>query len=237
MFRWSDESIHWYQTASDWTNYHEILGREIAEFFTAEDEVCDIGCGLGMISVILSEFVKHIISVDVEPRVIKILSDSVKERGIQNITPLNADWTLLQENCCDTALTCSFGTLSHDFYRFMRLARKRLVVVKRARIDDEKGFTTEHCRQYGANSDEEFLEKNNIPYFLKSFRADFGQPLREWEEAVRFIEHYRLKPGDQSMDDDLKLHMIRETGGEYRYYLPNIKNIHIVVIEKEDVKA
>lgn len=232
MFKWSDESISWYQSAMEWTNYHMVLGENLAEFFHKDDEVYDIGCGMGYQSMVLAPLVKHITSVDVESRVLKILRDRAAERGITNITPLQADWKSLKENCCDTVFACSFGTLERDFFDFMKLARKRLIVVKRNGLDKASGFVTKYKRFNGANKDEEFLENRNIPHRIKSFQADFGQPLRDWGEAVRFVEHYGLKPDEQSMEQYLKQYILPETNETYRYYLPNMKEVHILVIEK-----
>lgn len=234
MFIWSDESILWYQAAAEWTKYHLLVSKEIEEFFHADDYVCDVGCGLGCMSIILAPLVKHITAVDIEPRVLKILNDRAKEEGIVNISPVESDWKLLNDNSYDTVLACSFGTLQKDFYDFMRLARKRLIIIKRGHTKERNGFATEYSRTYGANNDEEFLDRNRIPYQIKTFQADFGQPLREKGEAVRFVEHYRLRPEDQSMDDYLAQHMIEEPDGVYQYYLPNMKNVHILVIEKAD---
>lgn len=235
MFTWSDESILWYRSAMEWTNYHVLLGAQLAEFFHTEDEVFDIGCGMGYQSVVLAPLVKHITSVDVEPRVLNILRDRAAAQGITNITPLEADWRQLKENCCDTVFACSFGTLERDFSGFMMLARKRLIIVKRNGLKENSGFVTKYSRFNGANNDEVFLESQGIPHRIKSFQADFGQPLRDREEAARFVEHYKLRPEEQSLDQYLDQYMLTETSGTYRYYLPNFKEVHILVIEKADV--
>jgi predicted RNA methylase len=232
MFVWTDESIYWYQTAARWTDYHARLIEELEEFLCEEDEVCDVGCGLGFLSVVASPLVKQVTSVDVEPKVLQILSDEIEKQGIQNITPINKNWKTLPANYCDTVLACSFGNMERDFFDFMRIARKRLILIRRGKSEGGLGFNSLWKYNHGAETYRKYLEDHNIPYRFKTFQADFGQPLTSPEEATRFVDYYCLKPEMQSMEEYLDVHMTQIDHEEYKYFFPNLKNTYIFVIEK-----
>lgn len=242
MFRWTKESIEWYIDAAEYTHYPDILCEQLKEFFDKGDTVYDIGCGLGHVDLLLSPYVKQLIGVDVDAKVLKLMEQSIHQQNITNVKTMNTDWKELNGEICDTVLTCSFASLEKDMKQLLRLCRKRLIVAKRNAVENEDGFITEYNLRNGSNKDEIFLEQHGIPYKLKSFTADFGQPFKSEMDARRFISHYKLEPWKSVPDYSLKEYEISEQkdvkrqqpdfSSKYHYYLPNHKEVHIIVIDK-----
>lgn len=243
MFRWSSESIEWYRNAVEYTNYPAVLCEQIKEFFDLKDTVYDIGCGLGYIDLLLAPYVEQITGVDVDGSVLELMDQSISRQQIRNVKTMHIDWRALKETVCDVVLACSFASLERDLDALLSLCRRRLVIVKRNAIRNEQGFITEYNRKNGSNKDEIYLDRQGIPYHLKSFIADFGQPFRSEEEARHFISHYKLEPWHSMADYSLESYALSgdgvttgermDAGSGYRYYLPNQKDVHIIVVEKE----
>ncbi|MCC8029730.1 MAG: class I SAM-dependent methyltransferase [Lachnospiraceae bacterium] len=238
MFTWSDESIRWYQNASEWTGYHALLAREVSEFLEPGFTVCDVGCGPGCLAVELAASVHRVAAVDVDERVLRCIRQKTAERKIGNVETVLCDYEKLPPNCCDVAVACSFGVMEKNALSFMRLARKRLIVIKRKDPVTEDDLTPDffNCK-YKRYDDEEFLDSYQISYRLYTFDGDFGQPLHDREEALRFLEHYG--PDGEELPEKpekfLKDYEISEPGCEYKYYIPNKKEVHMLVIEKADL--
>lgn len=234
MFKWSDESILWYLAASEWTGYHALLAKEASEFLKPGDEVCDVGCGPGCLAVELAPLVRRVTAVDVDERVLQCIRERSAERGIDNVSPVLSDYADLPENCCDVVVACSFGVMEKNAYEFMRLARRRMIVIKRKDPPVEEGFTTAYGRRYKSFDDEKYLDEHQISYRLYTFDGDFGQPLHDREEALRFLDYYGLN-GEESADDFLARCEITDPESAYRYYIPNKKEVHMLIIEKVDL--
>lgn len=235
MFAWSDESISWYLAASEWTGYHARLAEEASYFLKPEDEVIDLGCGPGCLAVELAPHVRKVTAVDIDERVVETLRAGMKAREIDNIEPIVSDYNSLPENCCDVLVACSFGVLEKNAFSFMRLARKRMIVIKRKDPETaQEGVSGTYRRKYKDYDDEAYLDSLQIAYRLYTFGGDFGQPLRDREEALRYMAHYRFE-GDTPIEELLDRCRIRDPGGRYRYYLPNKKEVHMLIIEKRDL--
>jgi hypothetical protein len=114
----------------------------------------------------------------------------------------------------------------------MRLVRKRLILIRRGKSGAGLEFNSLHKYKHNAEAHRNFLEEHKIPYQLKTFQADFGQPLADAAEASRFVEYYHLKPDEELMEEYLNTHMISDPHGEYRYFFPNLKNTYIFIIDK-----
>lgn len=234
MFIWTDESIEWYQEALRVTGHHKKMFEEVAEFFSPDEDVFDIGCGMGFLDMEIAGIVHHITGVDIEERVIRILEEEAMNRNIGNLNGMVSDWKELGQECCDTLMLCSFGTLEQDLADLMGLCRKRLIMLKRNGLQDEKCFEVEHMRLNGSNQDEMFLKERGIPFQMKIFYSDFGQPLKDKAQAERFISHYGLLGPDEDLEGFFRGYMIRTGDKEYPYYLPNPKNVHVIIIEKDE---
>lgn len=204
MFRWSDESILWYLAASEWTGYHALLAKEASEFLRPEDVVCDVGCGPGCLAVELAPLVRQVTAVDVDDRVLACIRDRGAAGGIDNICPVLSDYADLPDNCCDVVVACSFGVMEKNGREFMRLARKRMIVIKRKEPpESEDGSAAAYRRGHKVFDDEKYLDEHQIAYRLYTFDGDFGQPLHDREEALRYLEYYGLNK-EESVDDFLR---------------------------------
>lgn len=237
MFIWTEQSIQWYEDATEWTGYHERAARKLSEFalLDRDDVVCDVGCGTGTLSAGLAPFVRRILSVDVDERALQCLRGRIRQRQITNIEVIVSDYTRLPADFCDVVVACSFGVFGKNGSSFLKLAKKRLVMVKRKFLPSQEGFSKDYGRGNLAYMDEAYLNEHSIPYRTESYEDDFGQPFRSREEAVRYVEHYRLNPADESVDAFLERRMSQTGDAVFPYYIPNPMENCILIIEKSDL--
>ena len=231
MFFWTEDSIRWYKEASLYTGYHKKLAEELKEFLAPQVTLCDLGCGTGLLSMELSDMVWKILAVDRDSAAIDFVRWQTGKRNIRDLTALEADYKELPDGCCDVALACSFGTLRSNLYDFIKIPTQRLIFINRNKGKSKEGFEGVIREPDSASQDEGYLIANKVPYYKKAFTLDFGQPLRDEEDAQKFFAHYKLTPQEGTLAELLEKHQLKEPG-EYRYYIPNEKEIVVFVIDK-----
>ena len=80
--------------------------------------------------------------------------------------------------------------------------------------------------------EEAFARETGLKTCVRRFQAEFGQPFSDMEEAVRFIRHYQVKTGGLSPEEYLRRHLEYKKDGKFPLYLPNEKEMYLLIIEK-----
>lgn len=110
-----------------------------------------------------------------------------------------------------------------------------MIVIKRKEPPaSEDGSAAAYRRGHKVFDDEKYLDEHQIAYRLYTFDGDFGQPLHDREEALRYLEYYGLNK-EESADDFLRRCENTDPDPAYRYYIPNKKEVHMLIIEKADL--
>lgn len=236
MFIWTEKSIQWYQDAAQYTKHHEIVCKEIRDLFQPNDNVYDLGCGLGYLDLELAPYVKTITGFDLEPKVIEQMALNAKERGLENVSAEVMDWDELPEESCDIVLACSAGSLKRNFADFMGICKKRVIVIRRKSIVDGKGFVTEYAKKSGADAEERYLIEHKIPYQSRCFMTEFGQPFRDYADAEIFLEHYHLNTNGKDKESYLRELLNPVQDKTYACFMSNKKLLQVFIIEKEQYR-
>lgn len=84
-FTWTQERIRWYLDASERTDFHTRLADYIRPYVRPEDHMCDLGCGLGRVSLILAKEVARVTCVDTDPRVLAVVERDAARLGMGNL--------------------------------------------------------------------------------------------------------------------------------------------------------
>ena len=232
MFKWTEESIEWYRRAAFYTQYHVNLKKVLTPFFSKNEEICDIGCGLGYLDLELAPVVAGIVAVDREKKVTDILSGLASERNLKNLTVMCDDWSVLPEECCDTLIMSAFGNIQKYLEDYLKICRKRIIIIRKSPKENLDGFSSVYNRRRIMEQDVEYVKQRGLNTDLKFFDTEFGQPLKNKKEAERFVRHYRLMPDHMTMDQYLRIHLKKSSGGKYPYYFPNKKEMYMFTIEK-----
>lgn len=234
MFVWTDRSIQWYQDAAQYTKHHKIVCKEIVDLFQINDDVYDLGCGLGYLDLELAPHVKSITGFDLEQKVIEQMRQNIRARGLENVSAKVMDWSELPQESCDIVLASSAGTIEKNLADFINICKKRVVILKRKSVVEGKGFITEYAKLNGADADEQYLIEQKIPYESRCFMTEFGQPFRSYADAEIFLEHYSLNTKGKDKEVFLR-ELVRPVKDEtYVYFMPNQKMMQVFIIEKEE---
>ena len=233
MFSWTKESIGWYLRAGEQSGYYRQLAGQLAPYIGADDQVADLGCGLGSLDLQIAPMAGHVTCVDREETVIRILKQEAARRGIFHLTARCMDWRELEPECCDVLLLCSFGKIQDDLEAFLRLCRKRILFLRRSQKKMERGFAAPYHLANPVEQEEACAKAAGLKTRSCRFLAEFGQPFSDMEEAVRFLAYYQVNTGGLSPEEYLRQHLEVKTGEPFPLYLPNEKEMYLLVIEKE----
>ena len=225
-FTWTQERIRWYLDASARTDFHARLADYIRPYLRPEDHLCDLGCGLGRVSLALAGEVAKVTCVDVDPQVLAVLEEDAANRGIRNLRTRACGAAELQESF-DVGLMVYFGTPFSLMEACLHKARRILI-----RVMDQPGrdrplqsrpreTPAEVCRALGERG-----------YAVERLQATlaFHQPLRSRAEGAAFLACSYPQATPQEIQAVLE-ERLEETGdGEFPYRLPKTRRLEILAV-------
>ena len=122
MFIWNDEMIWFMEDAAGYGDYHKRLAKMVHGYIPEAERICDAGCGLGFLSLELSQYYSDITAVDLSPKAISVLEKNIEERGIGNIRPFSGDiHQMIPQKPYDSMVFCFFGQLEE----ILKIARQQ----------------------------------------------------------------------------------------------------------------
>lgn len=77
-FIWNDDMIRFMADASEHGKYYEELASILSGYITPDALVCDAGCGLGYLSLALSQYCRHITAIDISEKALGILRENIR---------------------------------------------------------------------------------------------------------------------------------------------------------------
>lgn len=237
MSAWKEDMIRFMTDASEHSDFHALLAKEIARHLGQGGHMCDAGCGLGYLSRAMSPYFDKITAVDVSPAAISGLQAQVDTGQYSNIQPICGDiHTLCPNPRYDWMVFCLFGQLSEIFTIAKQQCRGKLAIIKKNWPCHT--FSLTHPPRKGCSLQQvcSVLERQNIPHFAKSCAIELGQPLRNLEDAVRFFRLYSHDPNPEGITKEQILPLLRPgTSEEFPYYLPARKKLGILILDAQQI--
>jgi ubiquinone/menaquinone biosynthesis C-methylase UbiE len=236
IFEWTDEKIEFFEQASKYTGFHKKLAALIRPYINGDDELIDVGCGLGLIDFEIAADVKSITAIDEHPAVVARMKERVKTRGATNIFPKVADAGMVTSGAWDTVLLSFFGAPDDSLKAVIRGARNRVIVLMHAADADLSHSLVAAKQKRPCVADmERFFQAEGCVCHSRAAALDFGQPLKSKEEALRFFECYSSGQDAETRRTraDFLMGRLVETGDAvYPYFLPKPKQVAIFIIER-----
>lgn len=235
MFIWTDQTIQFYKDAAQLNKYHKVLKEMIAPFIAKEDHVLDLGCGLGFLSLELSQICKEVTAIDHEERVLHLLKEKMKKRSVRNIHVQQQLWEEMELTPqWDIVLASFFGKLPEDMDKLLQMCKKRAIII--SSNGSSPHFlprTKERMSRKTTREAVDILKNTHHISHYEEAVLEFGQPFKTKDEAFSFVSHYREEVDEETIKRHLEKYLVDIDDQEFSFYLPNQKNIGIYIVEKE----
>lgn len=228
--QWTDQEIRWFHNAAEYTTYNQKLAEIVCQYAKTGGTLCDIGCGAGLIDLILAPFFSHITCVDIGEKAIASVKADAQKKHISNITALCQNGETL-EGQWDTVMTVFHGG-SDIFEKYFKYVKDTLLIITHDNASMRFGHKDTYKKGYSAQGTKEALDQKGVVYREIKLELEHGQPFVSIEDARDFLTHYVKFDTEEELQQYLKKYVI-ETGEErFPYYQPKTKKIRIFVIRK-----
>lgn len=236
MFIWTKDSINWYKQAAEYTKYDQEIYQEIEPFIEETDTVCDIACGLGFISMQLAKKAKSVTAIDISAQALQLLQENIERQSITNMEVITSDIADLPAKPQWDVTVMSFFKHSNDaMLQLLEMSKKRAILV--LSNGSKTNFWPNNSRPSKQGNADRLIQELKakglqINYIERDL--DFGQPFHSFDEAIQFMKHYAPNNLPDNLENHLRAHLVpmEDNPFGYRYYLPHIKKIVIVIADK-----
>lgn len=236
MFCWTDDMISFMQDAERFGSYQNELADWICEALPMVRHVCDAGCGLGFLSVRLTERFETVTAADISGQALANLHRIAAEKNVSNLEILETDMlTFAPEAPYDAMVFCLFGRMREILRVAKRCCAGEIVVVKKAFTHHRFSVSSVPLRDEVTDQAADFLRAHGVPFQLETKTFDMGQPLRSFDDAMRFFEIYS-KDAPGTITRETVLPRLRETGDRaFPYYLPQEKALGRFILDAKAI--
>lgn len=231
---WNEDRIKWYLVASEYTKYHDNMALEIKKIIPKGERLVDFGCGLGILTLKLSEHFSNIVGVDYDENVLKILEKNILKNKITNFKTVHSDCydgeIFKKIGVNDNILFSHFGNIEDYFYNFFDSFSKRMIIIR----NDSENKIVHNSKKDTIQDICNFLDERKLPYRIYKQTFEFGQPLKNDKEVLEYLTKWY---GDDGINliSNVKDINYKYNGEIFTKYYCKPKNTAIVVIEKEEI--
>ena len=222
-FNWNANKIKWYEDANEYTGFFKNIADVIKPKLEGYTTFCDIGCGLGLIDIELSNSIKNITCVDINENAIRFLKNKINDNKITNIETHHMDYKKIKKNW-DVIYISFFGSRSIE--EFLPYCKQLFAVVNKNGSDPffkkYRTFNKSTC-----NEVEQKLKDKGIEYSLTEVTFEFGQPLVSSEDAKNYIRSCAPSISEEDLDNYLNRRLRKINFSQYPYYISKKKPIGI----------
>lgn len=233
-FIWQPEMIRFMRDASEYGDYYQQLAQVLLPELQGCDSVCDAGCGLGYLSLVLSKYIKQVTAVDRSAEALAVLRQNCATYGIDNVHVRCADMSLVNfAQPFDAAVFCMYGQLEEIIRISGRICSKKVLIVKRdepyhrfskGRIKKDEGKEALLMQMYRTGLIQKEL----------SICLPFHQPFRSLEDARSFLKLYSQDQDAPAFTDEYLLERLVKTGNErYPYEMPGMRRMTLLTLEAD----
>ena len=225
---WNEQSSGWMVDASAYTGFHKALAQKIIPHLKPDDELCDVGCGLGRLDFELASFVSRIDAIDMSEYAISALNREIERTGVKNISACHGDATTL-ERSFDIILMSLYGAIGTEYY--LKHCNRKVIRITGA--GNSSGLYPAKHRRTTKNAVpivQDELARLGISYELELCSFEFGQPLRAWDDAVKFVLSNAPEAEAYEIDEFLNDRIIHTEHDDFPYYLPYVKELGLFII-------
>ena len=264
LFRWTADSADWYESASEYTGYHDRLTEIIAPHLDSEYTCCELACGTGTLARHLAPYVKSYAANDIDHNAAVHLADMISDGSCPNLDIIEGDWhDVFAARKFNAAVFSFFGAVEQDWDALAKLVTDRIIVISpRSRTGKMKLAAD---RTAAGSSSHQTSDSTSLPDPEKPQRIIRGK-VRSFETGPSIAEfldkneigyiredvdlefgqpfdnlsqardytRYYYKLDERDIDVFLQKKLERLEDG--RWYFPKTKELSIIIIDMTTVK-
>lgn len=235
MIEWTDKTIEYFKDASEYTGFHRNLAEKIRPYLKPDWTLCDLGCGLGLLDIELSDSVSKITAIDHSKKAINDLNDRAKAQAIKNIHAKVGDVDKIKDEKWGVLLMSFYGG-SDELDRLFSLAKHKVIMV--CFSDDDiknKAKKSSKKNKSTTESKEKYLKSKGYPYKKIENIMEFGQPFKSMDDAYDFFDVYLTEEDPHKrkaiIEKDLKGIAPANLDKEFPYFKSIKKKIGILIVD------
>ena len=126
LYSWDEKSMAWYINAVNYESFHSVAAEMILERLPENPTVCDIGCGVGALTMHLAPKCKNVFAMDLNSKPLFYLEEEMARRGHTNVDVVCGDFddTGAPKEKYDAAIFCLAGGVPNFLGRGLMWAKK-----------------------------------------------------------------------------------------------------------------
>ena len=214
---WTKREMDWYYRALKNCEYPQNVINYIEDFLLENDNVIDIGTGIGTFALSLAEIVNKVIAVDYSQSMLNYLEKLAEIRNLNSkIITKKGDWNKikfssdLETNSLITAYSGKEVVGNKKSIKKMQKLINNYIFLfvpgerKKHSFSSDKLFEKlgRNKRKHKCNYKdvEKILREMDINFSKKEFKYQFGQPFSDFKEAIEFFKfHYNLENSEMKV--------------------------------------
>ena len=235
MYEWTEDKIRWYQDAMAYpkNNRNECLVELILKELGKSPSICDLGCGVGSLSISLSRKAQRVIAIDSNRDALNALRNQIEQEGIDNIEVKEGDIKVLlpEGEMPDAAVLCMAGRLEEQLPYALKWAKKKVFFI--TGNDDYHSFKVGQKKktQTPPKALRNYIEKQGLHYSEQIIEAQYGQPFRNEEDAIKFMKCYDREETLESIKEHLAHKLVSVQDKAFPLYYPCEKSYRVFSID------
>ena len=225
---WTEESAALLGRAYRHGTAVKTLGSWIAPRIRARAHVCDVGCGVGALSLELVRRGFAVTALDISS---VALGQLQAHDGLEILCMDAREHTAVY----DAMVFCFYADIEECLRMARRCHAQDVFYVSRD-YDKHRFSVGEHPVAYRGYRDAcAALEAQGIAYEARSCALDMGQPFVSLDEARRFFELYSRDDPALITDEFLMGRLMRTEDEQYPLYLPHLRAAGMIHLHVKDI--
>lgn len=233
LYSWDEKSMAWYINAVNYQSFHSVVSEMILSKLPENPVVCDIGCGVGALTMHLAPKCKNVLAMDLNSKPLVYLEEEMLRRGHNNVEVVCGDFddTGAPEEKYDAAIFCLAGGVPNFLGRGLMWADKVFFVEN---ATDKRSFSSRGKREKEmyCNEDMAYLDRIGVKYKATFFTAPFGQVFVDRKDAEDFMHHYDKFESEADIQEFLDKKLVHIDHPQFSLYMPNEKPLVLFEIER-----
>ena len=212
---WTETSAEWYESASEYTGYHDHLLKALLPFLRPEDQCCEIACGTGILARKTAPHVASYTANDADGTAVSFLKKQIQNSKGSALEVLEGAWQTVLENRKFDVILASYYGVPVKYWPFLTSVVSRSFIAicprnpkwrKIRHREDEVGKEEATIRKLETPEHiKKFFSIHGIPFESLPLDLEFGQPFRDRTEAQAYVRYYyRLDGADAEQFIDEK---------------------------------